>query len=259
MALSHPFSLEGKTALVAGASRGIGLAIARDLAHAGAHVILASRNLDLLEREAATLVAEGCTAEAMALDISSPASIDALADDAPPIDILLNVAGTNQRKPFETYTRAEYDRLLETNLHGIFRLTQRVGAGMVERGRGGRIITVGSLMSVVGLPHITVYAITKSALAGLTRSLAAEWGKHGITVNCIAPGFIETDLNREMWQQPKLRAWLPGVQAIPRLGTPEEVSPLAVFLASDAARYLTGQVIAVDGGYTTAAVWPFEV
>lgn len=257
--MDHPFSLNGKTALVAGASRGIGLAIARDLAQAGAHVVLASRNLQALEREAAALVAAGYRAEAMALDICDPASIDALADALPGVDILANVAGTNQRKPFAAYTRAEYDRLLETNLHGIVHLTQRVGATMVERGRGGRIITVGSLMSVVGLPQITIYAITKSALAGLTRSLAAEWGKHGITVNCIAPGFIETDLNREMWQQPQLRAWLPGVQAIPRLGTPEEVSPLAVFLASDAARYLTGQVIAVDGGYTTTAVWPFEV
>ncbi|MCU0229557.1 MAG: SDR family oxidoreductase, partial [Bryobacterales bacterium] len=211
MSISGPFSLEGKTALIAGASRGIGLAIARDLAHAGAHVILASRNGKALEHEAATLLAEGCRAQAMPLDICDAASIDALAALAPPVDILVNVAGTNQRKPFASYTRAEYDRLLETNLHGIVQLTQRVGAGMVERGRGGRIITVGSLMSVVGLPHITVYAITKSALAGLTRSLAAEWGKHGITVNCIAPGFIETDLNREMWQQPNLRAWLTGV------------------------------------------------
>jgi gluconate 5-dehydrogenase len=175
----------------------------------------------------------------------------------PDVDILVNVAGTNIRKRFETYTKQEYDSVLQTNLHGIVELTQRVGGGMVERGKGGKIVFIGSLMSLLGLPYLTAYAISKSALAGLTRTLAAEWGRHNIQVNCIAPGFIITDLNRAMWQSPELNAWLKGVQATPRAGSPEDVAPLAVFLSSSGSSYITGQVIAVDGGYSTTAVWPF--
>jgi len=117
---------------------------------------------------------------------------------------------------------------------------------------------IGSLQSVVGLPFLAPYAMSKSALWGLTRVLAAEWGKHNIQVNCIAPGFIVTDLNRAMWQSPALNEWLKGVQALPRTGTPEDVAALAVFLSSRGSDYITGQCIAVDGGYTTTAVWPFE-
>lgn len=258
MPMTHPFSLEGKTALVAGASRGIGLAIAKGIAAAGARTILASRSLEDLEAQAEAIRAEGGQAEALALDISDGASIAAVSDALPEIDILLNVAGINQRKPFESYSRAEYDRLMETNLHGIVDLTQRVGARMIRRGAGGRIILVGSLMSGYGLPYVTVYAMTKSALGGLARSLASEWGKHAITVNCVAPGFVETDLNREMWQDPKLREWLPSSQALPRMGTVGEVASLAVYLASDGAGYITGQVIFVDGGHSTTSVWPFD-
>ncbi len=253
-----PFSLEGKTALVVGGSRGIGLAISQSLARAGAHTVLAARNSELLEREASKLCKEGHSAAWVTLDVADSKSIRQCAAELPDIDILVNVAGINLRKRFETYTKEEYDRLLQTNLHGIFEVTQVVGKRMIERGAGGKVIFIGSMMSILGLPYLTVYGITKSALWGLTRTLAAEWGRHNIQVNCIAPGFILTDLNREMWQQPELKSWLNGVQANPKMGTTEDIGPAAVFLASRGADYITGQILAVDGGYSTTARWPFE-
>jgi gluconate 5-dehydrogenase len=252
------FRLDGKIALIAGASRGIGLAIARGVAAAGARTIMAARSLDKLRSQAEQLRHQGFQVEPVELDIASPNSVASVAEAVGDVDILINVSGTNLRKRFEEYTPSEYESILSVNLHGLFRLTQRVGARMVARGQGGKIIFIGSLMSLLGLPYLTVYSITKSALAGLTRSLAAEWGRYNIQVNCIAPGFIITDLNRQMWQAEEMKKWLEGAQAIPRTGVPEDVAPLAVFLSSRGSDYITGQVIAVDGGYTTTAVWPFK-
>jgi NAD(P)-dependent dehydrogenase (short-subunit alcohol dehydrogenase family) len=252
------FSLEGKTALVAGASRGIGLAIAQHIARAGARTILASRSVEKLQANAKALCDEGCAAEARECDIADQASINRLVEALPPVDILINVSGTNVRKRFADYTPEEYERIMNTNLHGIVYLTQRVGGAMVERGTGGKIIMIGSLTSALGLPYLAVYTMTKSALAGLTRTLAAEWGRHGIQVNCIAPGFIVTDMNREMWQRPEMKQWAAGVQAAPRTGTPDDIAPLAVYLSGKGSDFVTGQLIFVDGGYSTTAVWPFE-
>lgn len=252
------FRLDGKTALIAGASRGIGLATARQIAMAGAKTYLASRSADALEHHAKELRDAGFQAHALSLDVTDTDSISQAADTAGEVDILINVAGTNIRKPYTSYSSEEYARIMNTNLHGFVWLTQRVGGGMVERGRGGKIVFIGSLMSLLGLPYVTVYAMTKSALAGLTRSLAAEWGVHDIQVNCIAPGFIITDLNREMWEPEKMRNWLKGAQANPRAGEPDDIAPLAVFLSGSGSNYITGQVIAVDGGYTTTGVWPYK-
>lgn len=227
------------------------------MAEAGAHTILAARSHDKLQEHANALKAQGHSAEALSLDFSDTASIQS-AGELADIDILVNVAGTNVRRRFEDYTPEEYNHILQTNLHGIVQLTQRVGKKMIARGKGGKIIHIGSLMSLLGVPYLTVYAITKGALAGLTRTTAAEWGRYDIQVNCIAPGFILTDLNREMWKDAKMADWLRGCQANPRMGAPEDIAPLAVFLAGRGADYITGQVIAVDGGYTTTAVWPFQ-
>jgi NAD(P)-dependent dehydrogenase (short-subunit alcohol dehydrogenase family) len=221
--------------------------------NAGAQVILAARSKEKLDE-----LAREMGGRALDLDVSNSGSIERAAEDAGPVDILVNVAGTNIRKRFEDFTPEDYDRVLTTNLHGIARLTQLVGRGMIARGRGGKIISIGSLMTVIGLPYMSVYAITKGALGQLTKSLAAEWGGYNIQVNCIAPGFILTDFNRAMWQQEGMSEWLAGSQAMPRLGSPEEVAPLAVFLAAPGSDYITGQVIAVDGGQTTTGHWPFH-
>jgi len=250
------FRLDGKKVLVAGASRGIGLAIAQAAAAQGARTVLAARSADKLAAHADALTAQGYAAETQALDMADTASIDACAQAHPDVDVLINVAGTNIRKRFEEYSQEEYEHLMQTNLHGLVRLTQKVGKAMIARGQGGKIVHIGSLMSLLGLPYLSVYAMTKSALAGLTRVLAAEWAEYDIQVNCVAPGFILTDLNREMWQPDKMKQWLAGAQPNPRLGTPADIAGLSVFLASAAADYITGQVIASDGGYTTTAKWP---
>lgn len=258
MDYKNMFSLTGRRALVAGASRGIGLATAKATAANGAHTVLAARSLDALETEAAQLRAQGWSAEALHLDITDNASIDSVAEKCGDTDILINVAGTNIRRRFQDYTPGEYEHIMQTNLHGIVRLTRQVGTRMLHRKRGGKVVNIGSLMSILGLPYLSVYAMTKSALAGLTRVLAAEWAVADIQVNCIAPGFILTDLNRDMWQPGVMADWLRGVQANPRLGTPDDIAGLAAFLSSPAADYITGQVIASDGGYTTCAKWPYE-
>jgi gluconate 5-dehydrogenase len=251
------FRLDGRTALVVGASRGIGLAIGQAMARSGARTIMAARSLSDLEHHAVGLRSEGCDVTALHMDLTSADSIRQAVESAGDVDILVNVAGINKRKRFIDYTTEEYNQILQTNLHGLVDVTQRVGRRMLERGAGGKVIFIGSLMSVRGLPYLAPYAISKSGLAGLTRVLAAEWGRDNIQVNCIAPGVILTDLNREMWQDETMFQWLRGVQANPKTGRPEDVAALAVFLSSTGSDFITGQVISIDGGYTETAVWPF--
>ena len=261
MNLEKYFSLVDRVALVVGASRGIGRAIAEALGDAGAHVVLASRSLDKLEALSSRMRERGSEATALTLDVVDPASISAgvekVLEDFGRIDILVNVAGTNIRKRAEDYTPEEYNLLLETNLTGIFRVTQLVGAAMKRRKRG-KIISIGSLTTALGFPYLSVYALTKGGLGQLSKVLAVEWAPYNIQVNVIAPGFIETDLNRTMWQSQEMHAWLAAIQPNPRLGTPEDIAGLAILLASPAADYITGQVIYVDGGNTAGSVWPLR-
>jgi len=258
MSIANPFSLEGKRALVVGASRGIGLAIAQAMARAGAHTILAARSKDALEKAAAALSAEGCKAEVGIVDTGSTDSVRALVAATGDVDIVAGVSGSNIRKHFADFTEEEYERLMSVNLKGLFVLAQETGRRMVARGRGGKMIFIGSLTSGFGIPHVGVYNLTKSAIAGMARSLAAEYGKHDIQVNCIAPGFIVTDLNREVWTRQDMNDWLKSVQAMPRTGKPEEIASLALFLASAGSSYITGQTIYVDGGFSTTTNWPFQ-
>jgi gluconate 5-dehydrogenase len=247
----NPFSLTGKTALITGASRGIGLAIARGMHAAGAGVVLAARSKDKLG-----ILAAEMNGRAIELDMMSSDSIKRAADEAGDVDILANVAGTNTRRRFEDYTPEQYHYIMQTNLHGLAELTQLVGRRMITRGKGGKIVNIGSLTTFTGLPYVSVYSMTKGAVGQLTKALAAEWAPYNIQVNCIAPGFILTDLNRSMWQSDEMDAWRKGIQANDRLGAPEDIAPTAVFLAAPGSDYITGQVIAVDGGATTTARWP---
>jgi gluconate 5-dehydrogenase len=252
------FSLEGRTALVAGASRGIGLGVARGLAGAGAHTILAARSADVLEQRVTELRGEGLSADWVRLDTTDHTSVTQAVAELPPLDVLVNIVGTNVRKPFLDYSREEYDALLETNMSGLVDLTQLVGRRMIERGAGGKVIFIGSLVVHIGVPNVSIYAMTKGALAALTKALAAEWATHDIQVNCIIPGCILTELNARMWESQELHDWLATAQANPRLGRPEDLAPLAVYLSGVASGYVTGQLIAVDGGYTTTKMWPFK-
>ena len=216
-------------------------------------MILAARSEEELKARAAEI-----GGRVLRLDVTDRTSVADAAEAAGAVDILVNVAGQNIRRRFEEFSEEEYQAMMETNLNGIFRLTQKIGAGMIARGRGGKIVNIGSLMSISALPFVSVYAITKGGIAQMTRALAAEWARYNIQANCIAPGFILTDLNREVWERQDLKDWLKGCQANPNLGTPEDVAAAAVFLSGRGADYITGQVIAVDGGYTTTAMWPFE-
>jgi len=244
--------LDGKVVLVAGASRGIGLAIARSMAEAGAEVIVASRSEETLKQIAVEL-----KGRAQVMDMGSSASIDAAVEACGPVDVLVNVAGTNTRKRFEDYTAEEIAGIFQSNLFGPMQLTQKVGRKMIERGAGGKIINIGSLTSSIGIPYISIYGASKGAVAEWTRCLAAEWGQYNIQVNCIAPGFILTDLNRVMWQSEELKDWLARSQPNPRLGKPEDIGPIAVYLASAHSDYMTGQLLTVDGGHTVTAMWPY--
>jgi len=244
--------LDRKTVLVAGASRGIGLAIATRMAAEGAKVILASRSIAALNEEASKL--QGVALE---LDVTDDASIDRAANAAGAVDVLVNVAGMNVRKAFEDFSKEEMEKILQTNLLGLMRLTQVVGKAMIARKGGGKVINIGGLVSLLGIPYISVYGASKGAIAQWSRCLAAEWGRYNIQVNCIAPGFILTDLNRKMWQDERLLSWLKASQPNPRLGTPEDISPMAAFLASSQSDYITGQVITIDGGHAVTAMWPY--
>lgn len=258
MTITELFSLSGKTALVAGASRGIGLAIAEGLAGAGARTILAARSLEKLETRAAAIREQGQLAEALELDVTSSESIRAAAGKLGDVDILVNVAGTSIRKAFGDTTDEEYDLLMQTNVRGIVELTRLVGDKMIARGAGGKVIMIGSMATAIGLPFLSVYAMTKSALNGLTQVLAAEWAGHDIQVNCIAPGVIVTDLNRQVWQDPAMTDWLSSEQAHPGPGTPNDIVPMAVLLSGPGSNYLTGQIILIDGGFTKTAFWPLK-
>ncbi len=249
------FDLTGRVALVTGSSRGIGLGIARGLAQAGASVVLNGRNRELLDSAHATLTAEGLRVSAHAFDASHREQVDqavaAMEADLGPIDILVNNAGIQRRGPFESFPSETWQEIFDVNVHGVFHVTQAVGKRMVER-RRGKIIVICSVTSELGRATIVPYAATKGAVRMMIRALCAEWAKHNIQVNGIAPGYIRTELNEALMSDQAFSAWVCARTPAGRWADTDELAGAAIFLASDAASYVNGHIVYVDGGLSTS-------
>ncbi len=256
------FSVEDRVTLVSGASRGIGRAMAAGFAARGAKVIITGRDRDSLTETASEISTNDVEVRPLVCDVADPRAITSLVADTIEefgrIDVLLNVAGVNQRKAVETFSVDEFDFILDINLKGAFLLAQEVGKQMLSGG-GGVQINIDSLNTYAPLKGVIPYAMSKAGLGMMTRGMALEWGNRGVRVNAIAPGFILTDLNRKLWSEPKMNQWGLANTPLGRLGQVDDLVGTALFLASDASAFMTGQVLYVDGGVSAGIAWPIEL
>jgi gluconate 5-dehydrogenase len=246
---THPFSLSGKRALVTGGGTGIGVAISKAFLDAGAAVILTGRREEILQQACKTL---GDQASYLVSDVAQveaiPALIAGVENKGIPLDILVNNAGINAKKPSLEVTDEEFDRIIQTNLNGLFALSREVARGMATRGKGV-ILNITSMAAMYGLPKVAAYTSAKSAVLGLTRALAVEWAQQGIRVNSIAPGFIYSEMtDKALNSDPERKRRVMDRTPMGRMGQAEEVAAAAVFLCSDAASFITGVNLPVDGG-----------
>ena len=245
------FSLAGKRALVTGSSRGIGFAIAAALAGAGAEVILNARDPKALGEAAANLADGGARPRAVAFDVTSPDSvadaIEHIETEIGPIDILVNNAGMQHRSPLEDFPLDAFERVMATNTTSVFLVGQAVARRMIPRG-AGKIINICSFLSNVARTSLSPYSASKAAVANLTRGMATEWARHGMNINGIAPGYFTTELNAALVSNPEFSAWVEKRTPAGRWGDVAELGGAAIFLASEASRYVNGHILYVDGG-----------
>jgi NAD(P)-dependent dehydrogenase (short-subunit alcohol dehydrogenase family) len=258
--MAYSIDLSGRVALVTGASSGLGVQFAQVLARAGAAVVLASRRVERLKELRARIGGEGGDAHVVELDVTDLYSIRAAVARAETevgsIDILVNNSGVSTSQRLQDVEEDEYDFMFDTNVKGAFFMAQEVGKRMLARARGtapggftgGRIINVASMAGLRAMPQIGVYSMSKAAVVHMTRAMAQEWGKYGINVNALCPGYIDTELNHSLWQTEQGRKL---VQALPRkrVGKPEDLDALLVLLASDQSHFVNGAVIAADDGF----------
>jgi len=258
--MSDPlFCVSDQIVIVSGGSRGIGRAIAEGFAARDAQVVITGREEATL-RETAEEISTGMhPVVPIVCDVAHSEGIDSLVDHVlgthGRIDTLINVAGVNRRKPSEAVTEHDYDFVMDINLKGAFLLSQKVGQAMLERGRGSQI-NIASLNSHRPLKNILPYAMSKAGLARMTQALALEWGDRGVRVNALAPGFILTDLTYKLWSGPTMQQWAKTNTPQQRLGTPKDMVGTALFLAAPASSFMTGQILYVDGGFTSGWIWP---
>jgi len=249
------FDLHGRNALITGGGSGLGFAIAKSLAAAGANVILLGRNQEKLARASEELIALGANATYTVCNLLDRDAIAPLIQDLErnvgPLDILLNNAGVKERAPFTEFPAEGWDRMMATHISAPFFLAQAIARQMIIR-RRGKIINTLSIMSELGRPMIVPYTTAKGGLKMLTRGLAVELGAHNIQVNGIAPGYFRTEMNQALMDDAKFDAWVKQRTPAQRWGEPDEIGGAAVFLASGASDFVTGQVIFVDGGFTAS-------
>ncbi len=249
------FRLDGKVALVTGASRGLGWEMARALAAQGARVVLNGREAATLETRVAELAALGLQAEAAAFDVTDTdamtAAVQAAARRHGRLDIVCANAGVQHRSPIAAFPLDDFRRVVDTNLTAVWALAREAARVMQAAGRG-RIVLTGSMTAVAARPTVSAYIASKGAVHALTRALAVELGPQGVTVNCIAPGYFGTEMNTALVGDPAFSAWVTGRTPVGRWGRPEEIGAAAVYLASDEAAFVNGHTLVVDGGFSVA-------
>ncbi|MGR3401578.1 SDR family NAD(P)-dependent oxidoreductase [Paracoccus sp. (in: a-proteobacteria)] len=244
------FRLDGRRALVAGASSGIGLACSVALAEAGAMVTLAARRRDKLAALADEMAAAGMSARILTLDVADVAATEAAIAQDGPFDVLVNSAGLARHGPALDTTEGDFDAVCDLNVKGAYFLTRAVASGLIAAGRPGSLVNLSSQMARVGGIDRAVYCASKHAIDGFTKAMAIEWGRHRIRVNTVCPTFIRTALTESTFADPERRAWIEDKIKLGRVGEVEDIMGAVVFLASDASALITGTALMVDGGWT---------